>query len=342
MTDQEIEAAVRAAGGQWDGNVWRFEDADLHPFVRSIVATPAAAAEPVCLRHPDGSINVEAIGCGTPPAAATSDDILKKLRFVLRVLDNFAEAPVADRADAHQMVRELIETEWKAGRAAATSTPCASGEGLPEMKSYAQPCTDRPREDQYSFGRYVDGWNSCHKAFTRALAATQAPATREAGLWAELLEFLEDHEDVSDGPDGEQRPNRAMQLAQAMRDAATRTPTAGNTEDARSMGAAVPATDARAERTPTDYALEHAEYMATAAEHLIEAVDALGLAQMRLEESYDPDLDPDVTTLDEAVDQARDSLSEALGTMRNRIYGFRTRRDRAALTQAASTGGAAS
>ena len=34
MTDTEIELAVTKAGGEWNGDTWKFEDADLHPFVR--------------------------------------------------------------------------------------------------------------------------------------------------------------------------------------------------------------------------------------------------------------------------------------------------------------------
>lgn len=37
--DAEIERRFHKAGGQWDGNRWAMEDADLHPFVRSIAAT---------------------------------------------------------------------------------------------------------------------------------------------------------------------------------------------------------------------------------------------------------------------------------------------------------------
>jgi hypothetical protein len=38
MTDIEIEQAVTKAGGVWDGDHWKFEDADLHPFVRALLA----------------------------------------------------------------------------------------------------------------------------------------------------------------------------------------------------------------------------------------------------------------------------------------------------------------
>ena len=37
LTDEQIEAAFKAAGGRWaDDSYWLIEDADLHPFVRSI------------------------------------------------------------------------------------------------------------------------------------------------------------------------------------------------------------------------------------------------------------------------------------------------------------------
>ena len=38
MTDAEIELAVTKAGGKWNGDTWKFEDADLHPFVRQLLA----------------------------------------------------------------------------------------------------------------------------------------------------------------------------------------------------------------------------------------------------------------------------------------------------------------
>ena len=38
LTDKEIEQAVTKAGGGWDGDHWKFEDADLHPFVRGLLA----------------------------------------------------------------------------------------------------------------------------------------------------------------------------------------------------------------------------------------------------------------------------------------------------------------
>ena len=38
LTDKEIEQAVTKAGGGWDGDHWKFEDADLHQFVRGLLA----------------------------------------------------------------------------------------------------------------------------------------------------------------------------------------------------------------------------------------------------------------------------------------------------------------
>ena len=38
LTDEQIEDFVFKHGGKWDGNHWTFEDADLHPFFRSIEA----------------------------------------------------------------------------------------------------------------------------------------------------------------------------------------------------------------------------------------------------------------------------------------------------------------
>jgi chromosome condensin MukBEF complex kleisin-like MukF subunit len=38
MTDSEIEAAAKKAGGRWNGDAWVFEDADFHPFVRTLLA----------------------------------------------------------------------------------------------------------------------------------------------------------------------------------------------------------------------------------------------------------------------------------------------------------------
>jgi hypothetical protein len=36
LTDEEIEATFTKCGGKWNGDQWVIEDADLHPFVRTI------------------------------------------------------------------------------------------------------------------------------------------------------------------------------------------------------------------------------------------------------------------------------------------------------------------
>jgi hypothetical protein len=75
------------------------------------------------------------------------------------------------------------------------------------------------------------------------------------------------------------------------------------------------------ERTPQDFAIEHAEYMAKAAEGLLEAINAEYTVRQRIAESDD-------AGEHEEYDAACD-VSEAMSTMRNRIYEFRKRRDRA-------------
>ncbi len=68
------------------------------------------------------------------------------------------------------------------------------------------------------------------------------------------------------------------------------------------------------ERTPQDYAIEHAEYMAAGAEHLLNAVNDWGFAT---------DVDH------EQIQSATEALTEARSAMRVLIYEFRKRRDRA-------------
>ncbi len=81
-------------------NSWGSEPAQYVEQVRAAIATSPAAPEPVLAIFEPLDI----------PSA------LRKLRFVSRVLDNFSQAPVPDRADAHQFVKELIEAVWKSGR----------------------------------------------------------------------------------------------------------------------------------------------------------------------------------------------------------------------------------
>jgi len=45
LTDEQIEDLVLKCGGKWYGSVWQFEDADLHPFVRTILASKPGGTE---------------------------------------------------------------------------------------------------------------------------------------------------------------------------------------------------------------------------------------------------------------------------------------------------------
>ncbi len=74
------------------------------------------------------------------------------------------------------------------------------------------------------------------------------------------------------------------------------------------------------ERTPQDYAIEHAEYMAQSAAHLIACVNDLALAEQQCEDGEADQSD---------VDAARESVTEAQGHLKSSIYEFRKRRDRA-------------
>ncbi|OUM00527.1 hypothetical protein A8M77_20895 [Variovorax sp. JS1663] len=79
------------------------------------------------------------------------------------------------------------------------------------------------------------------------------------------------------------------------------------------------------ERTPKDYAIEHAEYMATRAVQLVAAVNDLALAEQEHE---------DGTANESDVQAARDSVDEALRAVTSSVYEFRKRRDRALASQA--------
>ena len=79
--------------------------------------------------------------------------------------------------------------------------------------------------------------------------------------------------------------------------------------------------DVLRERTPTDYALEHAEYMAKDGDELLSALEALSAAELVLEESGEDD--------DGAVADARDAVWGRVRALRSGLYEFRKRRDRA-------------
>lgn len=79
------------------------------------------------------------------------------------------------------------------------------------------------------------------------------------------------------------------------------------------------------ERTPQDYAIEHAGYLATAADSVQEAYKAYSLAQMNVDEGGDDG----EGELAELVDGARQNVHEALLDLRGMEYEFRKRSARA-------------
>jgi len=38
LTDDEMESTFLECGGKWNGDYWKIEDADFHPFLRTIEA----------------------------------------------------------------------------------------------------------------------------------------------------------------------------------------------------------------------------------------------------------------------------------------------------------------
>lgn len=79
------------------------------------------------------------------------------------------------------------------------------------------------------------------------------------------------------------------------------------------------------ERTPQDYAIEHAGFLATAADQVLADYQAYTLAQMLADEGGDDG----EAELADAIDEARDDLHEGLRNLREMAYEFRKRRDRA-------------
>ncbi|MDF2860278.1 MAG: hypothetical protein K0S02_550 [Achromobacter mucicolens] len=73
-----------------------------------------------------------------------------------------------------------------------------------------------------------------------------------------------------------------------------------------------------------DYTLQHADHMAVSAEQLMEAINARDAVIMQREESDDVD--------DETMQEQHENVSEYLSGMRNAIYEYRKRRNRAALS----------
>lgn len=76
-----------------------------------------------------------------------------------------------------------------------------------------------------------------------------------------------------------------------------------------------------AERTPEQYAIEHAGYLATASADLCDKINALENLRLAAEES-----DAEIDTAEE--ERAIEALSDARRAVRNAVYEFEKRRDR--------------
>lgn len=77
------------------------------------------------------------------------------------------------------------------------------------------------------------------------------------------------------------------------------------------------------DRTPEQYAIEHAEYLAVSAERLVDAVNALGELEVMEDETGDA---PDP----EALREREEARSDAMGAVREMVYEFRKRAARCA------------
>jgi hypothetical protein len=79
--------------------------------------------------------------------------------------------------------------------------------------------------------------------------------------------------------------------------------------------------ETKTDRSPKDYAIEHAEYMAKSADHVIAEFQAYGLALMAVDEGGDDG----ESELFDAIDSARQDLQEALVDLRGMVFEFRKR-----------------
>lgn len=78
------------------------------------------------------------------------------------------------------------------------------------------------------------------------------------------------------------------------------------------------------DRSPEDYAIEHAEYMAKSADDVLAKFQAYGLALLAVDEGGDDG----EGELFEAIDSARQDLQESLVDLRGMVYEFRKRSNR--------------
>lgn len=78
------------------------------------------------------------------------------------------------------------------------------------------------------------------------------------------------------------------------------------------------------DRSPKDYAIEHAEYMARSADDVLAKFQAYGLTLLAVDEGGDDG----EGELFEAIDSARGDLQESLVDLRSMVHEFRKRRTR--------------
>ena len=83
-------------------------------------------------------------------------------------------------------------------------------------------------------------------------------------------------------------------------------------------------TESQTDRSPQDYAVEHAEYMAKSADDVLAKFQAYGLALLAVDEGGD---DGEGELL-EAIDSTRQDLQESLVDLRGMVYEFRKRSNR--------------
>lgn len=85
-----------------------------------------------------------------------------------------------------------------------------------------------------------------------------------------------------------------------------------------------PAVAGEPDRSPEEYAIEHAEYMAKSADDVLAKFQEYGLALLAVDEGGDDG----EGELFEAIDTARSELQESLVDLRGAVYEFRKRSSR--------------
>lgn len=104
-----------------------------------------------------------------PAVAVEQVEAWQKLKFVHRVLGNFAHAPQSDRADAYAIVGELIKSTWLAARSAPAVAVKAERELFEAWKA-----TWRPERHEA-----WDGWMARAALAAAPAVAEKVPLTEE-------------------------------------------------------------------------------------------------------------------------------------------------------------------